>query len=838
MNRRLISLIALLALCLGLAASLPPAYTAKGNPALYDTLNALARQNLSCLDKPAQQAYADLLRRYDDILMNYLIAYETNTSLQTADPAAVESNYTQVLPLLQRVSKSGFSPEFFLSYVARQTVSDERIQAYRKAFLDDGLQEIMNKFDDEVELYREVCKWSLERLTFQPTSGRDQSPLDITRKSYLGRCEEMQILFVAAARTVGLPARPASTPWWAHSDNNHAWAEVWLQGAWHYTGDMDAAYYPDQTWFSGMIDKTVLILADGSLASQSDEVLASGRYDKLINSTANYAKERTRLLDISVTDDKGKPVPEALLGILVYNWGALRPLTFITGDKQGRFKLSVGRGAFYVSAYKDGLSALKLVPSTEDQRMELSLVLSSKPLPAQNDLLAYPSNPFEWKQAPPSWNDDVSAIKDRIARREQIFAKRAIPAIWEPYDSLYWNVASACRGNDLEFQMFASRHRPVDPEFLRFLQADDPKLLWQMDASQFEALYRFFRQHASDQLSTEALHSLISPSVYYEELPRPWKNKRDGYQLYPEDFIQPGKTPLRKLESLSKWLNKRYKTNADKALSGLLPVDLASRQKYLTGFQKRILAVNVARANGIPADFTRIPNVISVMLDGEWQYYDIQKGKLWSGGQEGDTKELNLNVSLLDENGFPLDIDASQLVLTRWEDGNFYSLNHQFMPSGKGRYTQKIPRGTYYLQMGYRVSDSLTGFLMEAVTAEKLDSLTIELKPRSYPRSWNALDPTVAAWLDPADLQTNAIILIGNIDHENSVRIAEKLREAGKSFLWLGYSEAAEVPANYRVSKAWQDVVQADQRNAVRTITILKTDSGWQMYEGLWDKMP
>jgi hypothetical protein len=70
-----------------------------------------------------------------------------------------------------------------------------------------------------------------------------------------------------------------------------------------------------------MIDKTVLILADGSLASPNDEVLSSGRYDKLINSTSNYAKERTRMLEISVTDDKGKAVPEALLGILVYNWG-------------------------------------------------------------------------------------------------------------------------------------------------------------------------------------------------------------------------------------------------------------------------------------------------------------------------------------------------------------------------------------------------------------------------------------------------------------------------------------------------------------------------------------
>ena len=837
MNRRLIILIAILALSVGLGANLPAAYTAKGNPALYDSLKVLAHQNLSLLDKPAQQAYTDLLRRYDDILMNYLIAYETDTNLAMADPASLESNYAHILPLLTQ-SKHSFSPEFFLSYVARQTVSDERIQAYRKAFLDDGLRVLMTKVSDEVELYREVCKWCLERLTFQPTSGRDQSPLDITRKSYLGRCEEMQILFVAAARTVGLPARPASTPWWAHSDNNHAWAEVWLEGAWHYTGDMDSAYYPDQTWFSGMIDKTVLILADGSLASPNDEVLSSGRYDKLINSTSNYAKERTRMLEISVTDDKGKAVPEALLGILVYNWGALRPLTFINADAQGRFKLSVGRGAFYVSAFKDGLSALKLVPSTEDKLMELALVLSAKTLPAQNELLAYPSNPFEWKQAPQSWKDDVSAVKERIARREQVFANRAIPAIWEPYDSLFWNVASACRGNDLEFQLFASRHRPVDAEFLSFLLADDPKLLWQMDATQFEALYRFFRLHASDRLSSEALHSLISPSVYYEELPRPWLTKRDGYQLYPEDFIQPGKTPLKKLGQISKWLNKRYKTNPDKALSGLLPLHIATGRKYLTAFQKRILAVNLARANGVPADFTRIPNVISVMLEGEWQYYDIQKGKLWSGGQEGESKDFDLYVNIMDENGFPLEIDASQLVLTRWEDGNFYSLNHRFLPSGKGRYTQQVPRGSYYLQMGYRVSDSLTGFLMEPVMAEKLDSLALILQPKSYPRSWNALDPAIAAWLEPADLQNHAIILIGNIDHENSIRIAEKLKETDKAFLWLGYNEATDAPSSYRVSKTWQEAVRADQRNAVRTITIIKTDSGWQMYEGLWDKMP
>lgn len=838
MKRRLIlCLTALIWLCLNLNASLPAAYTAKGNPALYDQLRSMARQNLTLLDKPARTAYQDLLRQYDDVLMNYLIAYEADAVLQMARPADVESNYLQIRELMDS-KRFDLSPEFFLSYVARQTVSDERVQAYRKAFLDDGLRDLMKRFPDEVELYREVSKWCLERLTFQPTSGRDQSPLDITRSSYLGRCEEMQILFVAAARTVGLPARPASTPWWAHTDNNHAWAEVWLEGAWHYTGDMDAAYYPDQTWFSGMIDKTVLILADGSLASESDEVLSSGRYDKTINSTPNYAKERTRRLSIEVRDDRGNPASGALLGVLVYNWGALRPLTFVQAGKDGRFTISVGRGAFFVSAFKDGKSALGAVHSSEESEMSLSLVISERDLLSQNQLLAYPSNPFEWKQAPQGWNDDVTNIKKRIAERERLLKNRAIPAIWEPYDSLFWQVASACRGNQIEFQLFASRHRPVDADFLSFLLNDDPKLLWQMDAGQFEAMYHFFRQHANSQLSEEALHSLISPSVYFEELPRPFYSKKTGYTLYPAEFIQKGSTTLEKLNRISKWMNKRYNVAPDKALAGLLPVSVAALQKHLTPIQKRIMAVNVARANGIPADFTRLPNVISVMLDGDWAYYDIQKGQLWKGGNDGETSESGLWVQTVDEDGFALDIDPSQLVLTRWEDGMFYSLNYRFTPQGKGQYMARIPQGSYYLQMGYRVSDTFTGFLMDSVKTGDRDSLSVTLIASSYPRTWKALEPEIATLLEPVLREGYELILLGSHDHENSLRLAEKIRAAGKDFLWLGHSPADAPPANYRVLDTWSELVKTDQRNAVRVITVIKKDGLWQMHEGLWDKLP
>ena len=270
-------------------ANLPAPLTATGNPQFYQTMHDKALANLTSLPKSLAKPYKAMLRQYPDILMAFLIAYESNAVLAEANPRDVEDNYLQTVNLLQ-IDGLNYSPEMFLSYVAKQSVSDEPITPYRKAFLKDDMQRILDGNQSDIDKYRASTLWCVSRLQFQQTSGRDQSPLDITERSLIGRCEEMQILYVAAARTVGLPARPASAPWWAHMDNNHAWAEVFLDGAWHYTGDMDSAYFPDQTWFSGMIDKTVLILADGSLASEKDEILASVRYDTVINSTRNYAK--------------------------------------------------------------------------------------------------------------------------------------------------------------------------------------------------------------------------------------------------------------------------------------------------------------------------------------------------------------------------------------------------------------------------------------------------------------------------------------------------------------------------------------------------------------------
>ncbi|MBP7205997.1 MAG: transglutaminase domain-containing protein [Candidatus Cloacimonetes bacterium] len=827
-------------LCASLLA-LPPAFTKKGNPDLYKTMHGKALDNLTKLDSQHKKGYRSLLKEQDDILMAYLLAYESDSNLQMADPADILSNYLHVRSLLN-TRGTQLVPEFFLSYVARQTVSDERIEAYREALLKDGLRDILASSADELDLYRKVSQWCVGRLKFQPTSGRDQSPLDITQKSLVGRCEEMQILFVAAARTVGLPARPASTPWWPHQDNNHAWAEVWLEGAWHYTGDMDAAYYPDQTWFSGLIDKTVLILADGSLPSAGDEVLVRGKYDCVINSIRNYAGERTRSLTIQTTDEQGFPLPNTSVGVMVVNWAALRPLIWIKTDSEGKFTLSVGRGAFYLAAEKEGKRALELVPSGDSTLISCELTLKSGPLADRDDRLVYPSNPFEWKQAPEAWNEGVKREKERWNAVDQGWAGIAATQA----DSLSAGFVQAARGNYAQALEFLRRYPQPYEWFMQDCLNEgsgfmDPKFLWQASADQIEAVYQDYLFFEMEDMGSEELSILSFPSVRYEELPLTMNEGGGIPGFYPSSFFQQGDTRFERLNQAARWLRRNYKINPDKALSGMPPLHIIFRQKYLNQSQYKQLAVSLAKANGIPAEYTYRNNLINVQFDdGSYGYYDLE-----TCAPEADPAEeeafTNLTVFVSDESGAPLYPNASAVLILSDLRAGDYSWLEGYSGEDKGNGVQsfRAPKGEYYLSANYRISDSQTAFQTKHLDLSQADSLSVEIFLKDYPRGWNnGVYYLIPDLLTEADTTGFGIFLIGNHDQENSIRLAEKLRALGQKFLWVGYEPAPQPIENYVVSPLWTQWVAEDQRNRVRTITLTLKNGKWDSYEGLWERLP
>lgn len=819
-------LLLLLQLAFALGAILPVELSRDGNPELYAKVKAKAKSNLKTLPKASRKSYAQLLKENDDILMAYLIAYESDANLAHANAEELFSNYRELNILLNNEGLR-YPAEFFLSYVAKQTVSDERLSAYRKAMLDDGLRQVWEGNSDMMERYRATSSWCVEKLKFQQSSGRDQSPLDITQKSLLGRCEEMQILFVAAARTVGLPSRPASTPWWAHIDNNHAWAEVFLDGVWAYTGDMDAAFYPNQTWFSGLIDKTVLILADGSMATTEDEVIAESRYHTVINSTRNYAQERTRKISVQTLDSAGKIVPQAAVSVMVFNWAALRTLATMHSDLEGRLSFSAGRGAFYLSAYKDGQQALLLVNSSDAIDVPVTLTLSTEAFSSQTMILNYPDNEIQWLKAPQSYQDDVAQRK--LIWQEQEDKWRLAATTFAPYDSLLQALSIQCRGNLPEWQKFVAKLGTPPPDFMEFLLAADPKFLWQADATQFEALYRHYQNYPLDADYPEQLYD---PSTHYEDLSRAFKDK-DRWQLYPFKLIQKGSTEAVKFERIMKSLHKRYKINGKKALEGLLRLDVAVQQKYLSNYQFRMLAVSALRANGIAAEYSRIPDQILVYLQEDWQYYDAIHHSFEKKSTDTATRSLKINIR--DNEGVPLKIADEQMSLTRFVDGQFYTLNNRFEYLGPGKYQSLIKDTDAYLQFGYRISNRQTA--VQIWSLQSWDGVSpFELIAENYPKTWQEADAALLALFDAETLANASVILVGNHDQENSLRILERIKELPYRF--YGYAASPNSRQHYSVLDTWQKRVQDDGANLHRSITFIKKDGKWLYYRGLWENLP
>jgi len=817
--------ILLLLLCSSLNAALPDQLTRSGNPELYLEINTLARENLENLPRYQQREYGKLLSSQDDILMSFLIAYEEDAKLAEADPATILSNYSEILALLE-IQPLQYSPEFFLSYIAKQSVSDERITPYRREMLDAGLADVIT-IEDPLQRYRAAASWCVEKLKFEQTSGRDLSPVDIVHRSLAGRCEEMQILFVAAARTVGLASRPASTPYWAHMDNNHAWAEIWLDDGWQYTGDMDAAYFPNQTWFSGMVDKTVLILAQGSLAADEDDVLISGRYDAVINSTPNYAAERTRNIEIRSIDQTGEAIPEVKVAVMVYNWGALRPIIVLKTDENGRLSFSAGSGDFFLSAYKDGKHALLPINASESSDISAELELASDNSLELDLMLSYPANESARGEAPQSYRDDISHRKElweatMQSWREEVTASGIA-------DSL--EIALNTRGNFAEYRRFYLKHQPVDQGFLEFLGSYDPKFLWQADADLFEALYRFWQAHDPD-----SPRQLFYPTVFYEELPRAWASRR-GAKLYPDDFVLVGKSPRDRMKKVLNRMQKLYEIDARKALSGLLRMDIAAKMKYLTDYQYRILAISMLRANGIPADFTRLPDNILVYLDDEWHYYDLKAGAFSGQGSE-DARLAELTLYIEDQDGMPLDISPDRLTLNRFIDGIFYTINAPFSKKQAGVFSADLPEGELFLHFGYRINDSRTALQVHQILD---DTPSLKLIARDYPRAWEDADEELLLVIDPQLLQDKDLIILGNHDHENSLRILDHFLalDTELDYAFIGHTRiGSRRLENYIFSPAWQTLVNEGYLPALPGITLYKSADGWKSYIGRWESLP
>ena len=229
-------------------------------------------------------------------------------------------------------------------------VNNENLDDFRTTYADSLCQRVEGM--DIAEAALEINHWCHERATYTPSDGRTLGPMALIR-SGLGRCGEESVLTVAALRAAGIPARQVYTPRWAHTDDNHAWVEVYVDGGWHFMGACEPEPVLDLAWFNSSVSRAMLLHTKvfGNYDGPEDVISRTPAYTE-INCIRSYIP--TRRTEVRVLDTDGNPVEGATVEFRIYNYAEFYKVASYQSDQEGRAALDTGDGDILVWAQKDG----------------------------------------------------------------------------------------------------------------------------------------------------------------------------------------------------------------------------------------------------------------------------------------------------------------------------------------------------------------------------------------------------------------------------------------------------------------------------------------------------
>lgn len=279
--------------------------------------------------------------------VTFLLSYMPLSDLAVYEPGYLFEN--AALALLARSEMpwgNNVPPGIFLNFVLPARVNNENPDEFRIICYEE-LKERVNGLT-AMEAALEVNRWCHEKVTYQAADSRTSAPL-ATMLSARGRCGEESTFTVSALRTVGIPARQVYTPRWAHSDDNHAWVEFWVDGTWHYLGACEPEPVPDRGWFTEPARRAMLVHTKAfGRYDGSEKVISKERLFSEINVLDRYAE--TKELKIRITDENEAPIPGAMVGYMIYNYAEFYPLARLQTDNNGMCSMTTGYGTLLVWA--------------------------------------------------------------------------------------------------------------------------------------------------------------------------------------------------------------------------------------------------------------------------------------------------------------------------------------------------------------------------------------------------------------------------------------------------------------------------------------------------------
>ncbi|MCR4824841.1 MAG: transglutaminase-like domain-containing protein [Bacteroidales bacterium] len=257
-----------------------------------------------------------------------------------------EANVAKTLEVRRRMDWDIPEREF-RHFVLPLRVNNETLDDCRTVYADTLCRRVRGMSLAEAAL--EINHWCHEQATYEPSDGRTSAPMATVRRG-VGRCGEESVLTVAALRAAGIPARQVYTPRWAHTDDNHAWVEVWVDGRWHFMGACEPAATLDNAWFNGPVSRAMLLHTKvyGDYQGDEDVILRTPCYTE-INVIRGYVPARRNF--VTVLED-GEPAEGATVSFHIYNYAEFYPVASYETGPDGRAALDTGLGDLLVWARK------------------------------------------------------------------------------------------------------------------------------------------------------------------------------------------------------------------------------------------------------------------------------------------------------------------------------------------------------------------------------------------------------------------------------------------------------------------------------------------------------
>jgi transglutaminase-like putative cysteine protease len=668
---------------------------------LADTENAfkIRKQLAATRDSALFSVFSQNLSLKQTEALEFLYAYMPLNDLADYNGDFFLANINISLKAISEASWGKEIPEdVFLHYVLPYRINNENLDSFRIECYDEIRERVKGKDIKSAAL--EINHWCHEKVIYQASDIRTSSPLN-TILSARGRCGEESTFTVAALRTAGIPARQVYTPRWAHTDDNHAWVEIWADGKWYYMGACEPEPELDRGWFTEPARRAMLVHTKSFGANQgSENAIIQTRNFTNVNNLEKYAV--TKKITVKVVDENKIPVKDAIVEYQLYNYAEFYPLAKVPSDKSGISQFETGLGDLLIWAHKNDDFDFRKISVGETDTLTLMLnrkISDNESIDLDLDIPVI-HKPFEG----PS-KDLIDRNAERI-KSEDAIRQKYINTWIKPGEVKSLKLASD--SDTTRVLSAVKRSMGNYKEIIRFIK-ETPDSLVLNALSMLEVLPdKDLRDSKSYILLDHLLNAVRSKDKTDEKMfieyvlnPRVANEQLVSWRKYLlTNLPSPLVTAAQKDPSMvTGFLNENIKIADEENYYGtpLTPVGVIEL-KVSDKASRAISLVAICRTLGIPARLEPGRNIPQYFIDNKWNdvYFSDQKHPDLAKGflklQSPDTK--------------PVPEYYTQFTIGRFEGGRYNTLEYDFNKKITDfKEELPLPPGHYMLVTGNRQMD-------------------------------------------------------------------------------------------------------------------------------------